>query len=97
MTATLTFAQASLRRLFRPLEDQLGDLRRLAGLSPNGGQRYGLVPILDHIKEETPPVEILADVVKRNLQQCGVAEVAGLFDTCRNRNLKRLNRERAGR
>ena len=52
---------------------------------------------LHHIKEEAPAVEILADVVKRNLQQYGVAKVAGLFDACRNPNLEQLCRGRAGR
>jgi hypothetical protein len=54
--------------------------RRCTGNDISGSlarQRNGLVPILDHIKEETPAVEILADVIPSSVKNSEAIEWAG--------------------
>jgi len=55
------------------------------------------IAALYHLEEEAPAIEIRAHVVKRNLLQDGVAEVARPFDTCRNSHLERVIGRGAGR
>ena len=55
------------------------------------------IAALYHLEEEAPAIEIRAQVVKRNLLQDGVAEVARPFDTCRNSHLERVIGRGAGR